>query len=245
LNYFNLLDKACYIDEKFVSKHKNSVWLPDVFQQYADELITNENQDERVWIERLETFKAKNKGRFIILYFGTAQPRRGYDILLKLAVESNACFVHCGLNNDKENFEFNTDELKVILKKEERILETNQYISDPVCIGHFFGSISHLILPYRKFMGSSGVMLQALGYGIPVLVPNLGIIGYRVNKHNLGLTFDNGYKSLLDQFNHFIRIPKEHFQVSIEEYMQYQSISELKKVLIEVLSNNNTIELPL
>lgn len=245
LKHFKLLDKACYIDENFVSLHKHTVWLPDVFQQYAEELLKDENLDESIWINKLDDFKKNNSGRFIILYFGTAQPRRGYDTLLKLAVDSNACFVHCGLNNDNENYNFNIEELKIVLRNDGRLLETNQYITDPLCIEYFFKSVSHLVLPYRRFLGSSGVMLQALEYGIPVLVPNTGIIGYRVGKHNLGLTFNNNYKSLLEQFNRFILIPKQQYQDSINEFMQYQSISQLKKVLAEVINDTNlTIKLP-
>lgn len=245
LQHFKLLDKACYIDENFVSHHKHAVWLPDVFQQYAEELLKDENLDESIWINKLDDFRENNSGKFIFLYFGTAQPRRGYDTLLKLAVDSDACFVHCGLNNDKENFDFNIEELKTVLRNDGRLFETNQYITDPACIEYFFKSVSHLVLPYRKFLGSSGVMLQALEYGIPVLVPNTGIIGYRVRMHKLGLTFDNNYKSLVEQFKRFILIPKQNYHNSINEYMQYQSISQLKKVLTGVINDTNlTIKLP-
>ncbi len=231
LRRFKLLDVSCYIDEYFVSKHKHTVWLPDVFQQYAEELIKDEKPTDQVWIGILDKFVIKNSKRFIFLYFGTAQRRRGYDILLRLAVENDACFVHCGLKNENESFENKIDDLRSELINKDRLLETNQYISDPVCIEHFFKSVSHLILPYRNFLGSSGVMLQALEYGIPVLVPNSGIIGYRVRKHNLGSTYETSFAALNAEFKKFVKMPKEHYSESIEKYMQSQSIHQLKTVL--------------
>ena len=240
LRQFKLLDVSCYLDEYFVSKHKHTVWLPDVFQQYAEELNQVEKLADRIWMGTLDKFIVKNNNNFIVLYFGTAQRRRGYDILLKLAVENNACFVHCGLKNNNENFEFDIEELLSKLMKDGKLFETNQYISDPVCIKHFFNSVSHLVLPYRNFYGSSGVMLQALEYGIPVLVPNIGIIGYRVIKHNLGSTFNIGYDALNNEFKKFIKIPNEFYSESIRKYMKSQSSDQLKIVLNSICNSSSS-----
>ncbi len=236
LKYFRLLDSALYIDEYFVSSHSFSKWLPDVFQQYAETLVIEENPEQRVWIEKLNAFKERNTDRIIFLYFGTAQKRRGYDMLLKMAVENKACFIHCGLTDSKEKYEYDDRELKSILQDDGRLLETNQYISDPLCIEHFFKSVNYLVLPYRNFLGSSGVMLQALYYRIPVLVPEKGIMGYRVKKHNLGLTYNGDYDSLTEQFNIFKDIPKDSYAEGIGQYMQYQSKDRLKEILIKELT---------
>ena len=78
-------------------------------------------------------------------------------------------------------------------------------------------------------------MLQALTYGIPVLVPDEGIIGYRVKKHNLGLTYNGDCNSLNEQFKKFKEIPKKSFADSIAQYMYHQSVIHLKEVLTNVL----------
>ncbi|HYM94376.1 MAG TPA: hypothetical protein VET23_09580, partial [Chitinophagaceae bacterium] len=235
LNRFSLLDVALCIDENCVARHRNLTWLPDMFQQYAEMLVPDENAEQRIWIEKLNDFKEKNRDRFCLLYFGTAQKRRGYDLLLKMAVDRDACFIHCGLNNTDQKYEYNISELKETLRKDNRLMETNQYISDPVCIEHFFKAVSHLILPYRNFFGSSGVMLQALEYGIPVLVPNEGIMGYRVKKNNLGLTYNGNINSLPEQFDRFKKIPKETFRTAIAKYMRDQSPDNLKKILVKAI----------
>jgi len=235
LKHHRLLDSALYIDENFVAHHKLTQWLPDVFQQFAETLMRYEYIEQRIWIDRLKEFTEKNKGLFIFLYFGTAQKRRGYDLLLKMAIEQNACFVHCGLRDEREKYYYDVDGFRKILCDNERIMETDQYISDPITIECFFKSVSHLVLPYRSFYGSSGVMLQALTYGIPVLVPDEGIIGYRVKKNNLGLTYKEDFNSLIEQYKKFKEISKKSFADSIDLYMHQQSVTNLKEVLVKTM----------
>ena len=235
LRPFYYYEKLSFINKLRYIKHPSTQWLPDVFQQFAETIVKNEYTEQRIWIDKLNEFVERNKGLFIFLYFGTAQKRRGYDLLLKMAVEQDACFVHCGLHDDNEKYDYDVIGLRKNLYDNNRIMETNQYISDPVTIEYFFKSVSHLVLPYRSFYGSSGVMLQALTYGIPVLVPDEGIIGYRVKKHNLGLTYNGDCNSLNEQFKKFKEIPKKSFADSIAQYMYNQSVIHLKEVLTNVL----------
>jgi hypothetical protein len=241
LKRFSLLNVSLSIDENFVANNPNFTWLPDVFQQYAEVIIkADEKSGQRHWIEKLKAFKEKNKGRFCLFYFGTEQYRRGYDLLLKLAEETGACFIHCGLRDNNAKFSHETDKIISLLKNEDRFFETNEYIDDPLCIEYFFRSVSHLVLPYRKFFGSSGVMLQALKYGIPILAPNVGIIGYRIEKNNLGITYsDSDMNSLKTQLERFKRMNPKLFENDIKAYMNSQSIEELKNVLVHSFVSTN------
>ena len=232
---FNLLNCALHIDDNFASFHKKVSWIPDVFQQFADKVIINECASQRNWIEKINDFKSRNNGNFIVLYFGTANQRKGYDVLLKLADDNNACFIHCGLNDSSQEYNIDVENIKKKLEEEDRLLETNEFISDPLTIEWFFKSTTHLVLPYRNFLGSSGIMLQALGYGVPVLVPDYGLMGFRVKKYNLGLTFSKTAIDLNDQFLNFIHTPIEVFANSIRDYMKIQSVNHLEEVLSNVL----------
>jgi hypothetical protein len=78
-------------------------------------------------------------------------------------------------------------------------------------------------------------MLQALSYNIPVLVPEQGLIGYRVKKHNLGLTYSPS--SFEEQFQKFFQTPAETFFESINNYMRLQSADQLESVLMKVLTS--------
>ena len=234
LKKFRILDVSLSIDDNFVNNNRNFTWVPDVFQQYAEVILkANEKSEQRHWIEKLKAFKEKNKGRFSFFYFGTAQTRRGYDILLKLAEETGGCFIHCGLRDNHAKFSYDTDQLISSLKKEDRFFETNEYIDDPFCIEYFFRSVTHLVLPYRKFFGSSGVMLQALEYGIPILAPDSGVMGYRIQKYNLGMTYtDSDMNSLTAQLEKFKSLHPKCFENDIKAYMNLQSIEKLKNVLV-------------
>lgn len=244
----SLLDVSLSIDENFVSDHPNFKWLPDVFQQYAEVIIKpDENSAQRLWIDKLKSFKEKNKERFSFFYFGTAQYRRGYDILLKLAEETGGCFIHCGLRDADAKFSYDTTEIISSLKSEDRFFETNEYIDDPLCIEYFFRSVSHLVLPYRNFFGSSGVMLQALKYGIPILAPDTGIIGHRIKKYNLGITYlDSDMNSLKTQLDRFKGMNPKSFENDIKAYMNFQSVEQLKVVLVNsFVSTNKTLHQPI
>jgi hypothetical protein len=237
LRLFSLLNVALYIDETFVAHHQYSRWLPDVFQEYADSIVPDDKSEQRVWVEKLKDFKEKNKGRFLFLYFGTAQARRGYDILLKMAEDNGSCFIHCGLRNSNDKYLYDINELRSSLSKNNRLFETDQFIEDPVCIEYFFKSVSHLVLPYRNFYGSSGVMLQALKFGIPIMAPENGIIGYRIEKNQLGITYnDKDATSLNTKFNLFKELDPKIFENNIRAYMNIQSIKQLEKVLVNAFT---------
>jgi len=229
--HFRLLDSSFYIDEYFVSKHKKTFCLPDVFQQYAEKMLPEKTPGQEIWISKFENFKIANMGRLMLFYFGTSQQRRGYDLLLKTAVDHNACFVHCGLLSNNSQYSNVINDLRDQLHKENRLFETNAYLTDPHIIEYFFKSFSHIILPYIDFYGSSGVMLQALSYNIPVMVPDIGIIGYRVNKHNLGLTYSS--QTFYQQFKTFINTPKETYTEAIEKFMRFQSAEKLETILLQ------------
>ncbi|MEO9022641.1 MAG: hypothetical protein ABI237_17215 [Ginsengibacter sp.] len=246
LKRFHLLDTSLCIDENFVTHHPYLKWLPDVFQQYAESIVKDEKSEDRIWIEKLDKFKENNKDKFHFLYFGTSQYRRGYDILLNLAQKTGGCFIHCGLIDNKVQYDYDIHNLRASLSKDGHLFETNQYLADPLCIEHFFKSVSHLVLPYRQYYGSSGVMLQALDLGIPVLSPDSGIIGYRIKNHNLGLTYkDDGFSSLETQFDLFKNIDPLSFKKSVNTYMDFQTIEQLKSVLINSFSgSHNTVLQP-
>lgn len=247
LKRFSLLDVSFSLDENFVSNHPNFTWIPDVFQKYAEVIIKpDEKSAQRIWIEKLAVFKEKNKGRFSFLYFGTVQYRKGYDILLKLAEETGGCFIHCGLRDDDVKFSYDINKTISTLKNEDRFFETNSYLEDPLCIEYFFRSVSHLVLPYRDFHGSSGVMLQALEYGIPILAPDIGIIGHLIKKYHLGMTYSALTKdSLKIEFNKFKSMDPKAFENDIKSYMNVQSIEQLKMILVNsFISSNKKLSQP-
>lgn len=239
LKQFSIFDEVLSIDENFVSHHKQFTWLPDVFQQYADFILQDENRKQRQWVEKLTDFINVNSKHFHIFYFGTAAARRGYDILLNLALEYDACFIHYGLKGENQKFVYDTNPIRSVLSETGRLFETNEYIIDPTTIKHFFKSASLMLFPYRKFYGSSGVMLQALGCRVPVLSPNFGIMGHRVKKYGLGITYDEANENdMKAKFELFRNQDPKSYEMNIKNYMSFQTIDQLKNTLINTFTGS-------
>lgn len=240
LKHCKIMDSALYIDEKFAGTNtKVYTSIPDVFQQYAESLLKESKPEDQEWVGKLDEFLLRNPNRFVLFYFGTAQVRRGYEQLIRLAVNHNACFIHCGLQDEKATGSKEIHALKQKLKDQDRLFETNQYLSDPACIERFFRSATHIVLPYQNFPGSSGIMMQSLEYGIPVLVPDYGIIGYRVKKHKVGLTYNPQAPNDLElRFKEFIQIEPSSFKKNIDEFMSSQSVAKLQSTLVKSITGN-------
>ena len=57
-------------------------------------------------------------------------------------------------------------------------------------IAALVGRSDLVLVPYQRFVGSSGVLLWAAAAGKPVLAPDYGLLGRLVREHRLGLTTD-------------------------------------------------------
>jgi glycosyltransferase involved in cell wall biosynthesis len=227
-----LMDSALTLDEFFVEKHsKTHLWLPDlVFPLLGDDPIIAQTEIS-LWEPRLACFLEKNKGKEILLYFGEARQRKGYDTLLKLASEENSCFIHCGLSSYSEKYELDIQDLKNYLDSQGLLFETKAFIQSYQTMQLFFNACKYVVLPYRRHFGSSGVMLQAIHFGKPVLVANQGLMAARTQQHHLGLTYyHDDFEDLKKQWI----ILKETSQVFLNDLAQYKQAFSPQRV-IEVL----------
>lgn len=57
-------------------------------------------------------------------------------------------------------------------------------------IAALVGRCDLVLIPYQRFVGSSGVLLWATAAGKPVLAPDYGLLGRLVREHRLGMTTD-------------------------------------------------------
>jgi hypothetical protein len=231
------VDAALCLDENFVDGHQSThTWLPDIYKPLDEVAATFRDSDRQLRIECLDEFCERNSGRFRLFYFGTAQDRRGYATLLRLAKDEDACFVHCGLgtHRDQQGAEMRT--IRDALRREGRLLETDRFEDDPVIVDHFFGCADRMVLPYTGFRGSSGVMLQALEHGQPVLVASQGLMGWRVSKHSLGMTLaGDSYEELRSQFRVFCSLQASDFQEPIRRFMDPFRPECMERVISEAL----------
>lgn len=189
---FKLLDAALTPDEVFVEARANSFpyhWFPDIIFPLRPDDPDIAHAELTHWQPLLSGFLDANRNKEVLLYFGHGRPYKGYDTLLKLAFEENCCFIHCGVVDVKARFDVDVDHLRENLKMRGLLFETNTYIRSYSAVRLFFEACQYIILPYRKHIGSSGVMLQSVHFGKPVLVPDSGLMAERAQRMHLGLTY--------------------------------------------------------
>ena len=219
---YHLLDHAICLDEYFVKQHgPPHIWMPDIYFAMDEATSRFDGEECARYQETLDRFLAVNQGREIFFYFGGAEVRKGYDTLLRLAVEEQGCFIHCGMNIDAfGQYPHDVIELKEILSSENRFYAIDEFLLSHSAVEMFFKKIQYLILPYRRHLGSSGAMLLALSYGKPVLVPDIGLMARRVMDHSLGMVYQHeNYQDLKKRVQDIKSVLPGRYEPAIQEFM--------------------------
>ena len=234
---FDLLSTALMVDEIFAGTHaKLHQWLPDIAFPFLPDDPSMAISEQRLWQPQLACFLEKNKGNEILLYFGEADPRRGYDTLLKLACDNNCCFIHCGLSSYPESYAVDIKELKNYLDSRGLLFTTKAFIRSYHTMKLFFDASKYMVLPYRSHFGSSGVMLQAIHFEKPVLVPNQGLMAARTQQHHLGFTYFHDQYANLKQQLEVLRESADDFSSDLVRYKQTYSPQKVMETLETVLN---------
>lgn len=205
LKYFRVLDGCFFLDENFLKKNscKKFHHLPDPSRPFRNMKGVGNEEELHNIKQNYSAFLKLNINKDVILCFGKEQDRHGVDYLLRLVEQCpDLVYVHLGKTNGEILNKTKHAYLKNRLNQQYRIFEIDRWIADQRIIDLFFDSIKYLLLPYKNHYGSSGMMLEALSYGKPVLVPDIGLMNVRVINHQLGRTFKRlSYDSFYEQFN--------------------------------------------
>jgi glycosyltransferase involved in cell wall biosynthesis len=235
-----LLDAALCLDESFVLRHSAThSWMPDIFMT-APDVDTEGKEETRHHVDcsdellgALHEFLEAHVGREVLVYFGTARVRRGYDTLLRLAVERRGCFIHCGLADAREAFVDDVAALRQSLSSRGALFETGAYVAGFRVAEAFLAAGACVVLPYRHHLGSSGVMLQALRAGRPVLVPNEGLMAQRVRENGLGAVYRPGdWIDLNRQYAALCRRSPEEFAPAIARFLEFFSREQVEAAIL-------------
>jgi hypothetical protein len=216
------VDAALCLDEVFVAgKGPPYAWMPDIAAPLG--ACRRALSDEAAeWQARAHEFLEQNAARPALVYYGTAQARRGYDTLLRLAVEEDACVLHAGLRDDAQAYAFDVAGLRRELARRGALLESRAYHVEFDTADVFMRCAHHLVLPYRGHYGSSGVMLQALRAGRPVLVPDIGLMAHRVRRFGLGGVYRHGdWHDLRRRHRALCETDPAGFRPGIERFLRF------------------------
>lgn len=185
-----VLDEILVKDERLAEWRGHPVfWMPEISRPAIAEETPQEAAELQKKTEEVRAFLAANTGKEPVLYFGDAAYYKGYDLFLEfIASTPSACGIHAGRTYDEQQrtqFRFDVDSLRAQLTREGRLYETNGYVHGQRMKELFFGSIRLYLTTHRLALSSSTV-IQALEMGKPVLVPDRGLLGYRVRANKLG-----------------------------------------------------------
>jgi glycosyltransferase involved in cell wall biosynthesis len=218
---FGILDAALCLDEVFVAKRGAPYsWLPDIGVPSSEEQKCSD--EATAWGAQLSDFLATQGDRPVVVYVGDLQPRRGYETLLQLAYDADGCFVHCGKPRDLWGYPSEPLELQNTLTLRRALLQSGRPYEDFETAQTTLRAARCVVLPYHQHLGSSGVMLQALMAGRPLLVPDQGLMAWRVRNFDLGLTFVPGdWRDMRNKFSILSNTPPETFRPAIDRFLEF------------------------
>ena len=228
---FGLLDAALCLDEGFVASHdRPHLWLPDIFASF-DERDWALDARERASVKRLERFCEAGDGP-LLTYYGRAQARRGYVDLLRLAVETGGRMAHVGLRPPLPGQEEEVERLRRRLEARGALFETDEYLTGLEAGRRLFAAARCVVLPYRRHYGSSGVMLQALDAGRPVLVPTPGLMAARASAFGVGRSYPEGsFQAMRAGFETLCREGPDGYRRRIRSFMAHFRRDEVERAL--------------
>lgn len=236
-----VVDAVVVKDERILEKYGAPVyWLPDIYRVFGK---TEEKEKDKHWeqfSEEINQYIGYIGKSNVILYFGTGTYYKGYDYFLNmLATVKGTGGLHLGgilRDSDKPHMIYDVEKNRKMLKQENRLYETKVFVESDRLINHIFEGVERFVSTHR-LTGSSGTMLHALELGKPVLVPDAGLLGYLVRKHNLGMTYSYIDSDLETKWREFKNEPIDSYRASIDKFNQrysFEAVSSFFRKLLEI-----------
>jgi glycosyltransferase involved in cell wall biosynthesis len=123
-------------------------------------------------------------GRRHLLYFGVVRRYKGVDVLLRAMKLLPDCTLTIAGAPEERSYQEQIRRLTAQLPPEQVDLIEGYVEQDRLT--KLFGKSSLVVLPYRFFAAQSGVLHDALAYGLPVVVTDVGALGESVQRWGIG-----------------------------------------------------------
>lgn len=138
----------------------------------------------------VKQFCSEHADKRVICMLGDLESRKGYDLILQLcASEKDTVCVRVGRTKPTYRTTWESIDAKECLIQERRIYEFDSYVPSWDLFKSLMSLQRVVILPYREFYRTSGVFIDALVSGKPVIVPETGLMGWRTREYSLGAVF--------------------------------------------------------
>jgi glycosyltransferase involved in cell wall biosynthesis len=235
-----VLDEILVKDERLAQWRGEPVrWMPEISRPVAAPETAEESAEYDRRAKELASFLDANAGREPVLYFGDAAHYKGYDLFLEfIAQAKDTCAIHAGRTYDAKQrslFRSDVEALRAKLRREGRLLETNDYVHSERLKRLYFSSPRVYLTTHRLALSSSTV-IQAIELGKPVLVPDRGLLGYRVRTNGLGGVY--AYEDIADlqrQADALWRSDLSRFAAATRSFWQRFSDEAVRAFFVERL----------
>jgi glycosyltransferase involved in cell wall biosynthesis len=234
-----VLDEIITKDERLSEWHGPPVyWMPEISSPAASDDVRFGRGFEETRAA-FESFRAQHAGREPLLYFGDAAFYKGYDLFLKFAAATpDTSVIHAGRTYDPQQrswFVYDVEALREQLRAEGRLFETNEYVHSNRLKELVFGAIRVYVTTHRLALSSSTV-IQAAELGKPVLVPDRGLLGYRVKANGIGAVYRyDDLDDLKRRATEMFRSDLTRFDEPLRRFVARFSHDEIRRFFVERL----------
>ena len=235
-----LLDAVIVKDERLAEQYEDKVhWLPEIYKVFNPVESGSGQREYETLKPKLDAFLSTHDPRNLVLFFGAGAWYKGYDYFIQLLVDdTKSAGIHAGAGIRKmpgKKFIGEPEKNREELLDDGRLFETNGYVESAKFIEEVFRTGPRFVSTHRLTV-SSGTMLQALDYGLPVLVPDTGLVGHRARTNGLGRTYRYGDSAdLARQWKSFKKEPVEQFQEAIRTFMRRFDREAVQELFIRTL----------
>ena len=136
------------------------------------------------------------ENRRIFLFYGAGYRRKGLALAVQAMLampDELPAFLLCAGKQPADS-EIARGLETLVARGRARVV--NRYITDDE-EKEYFAASDIVLLPYLRHFGISGVLMRAIGAGLPVIVSEDGLIGRLARERNLGIPFRSGDASAL------------------------------------------------
>lgn len=126
----------------------------------------------------------KRIGKRRLLFFGVIRPNKGLHVLLRAMKRLPDCTLVVAGESEDARYQKQVRTLMDQLPAG-RMEYIDRFIGDDEIPDLFLGS-SVVVLPYTSFSAQSGVLHDALAYGLPVVATDVGALGESVRRWGIG-----------------------------------------------------------
>jgi glycosyltransferase involved in cell wall biosynthesis len=182
-----LLDPYLHARLKTREPDKPVFFLPDFFPaEFAADRAAARRQFELPANQR------------VFLFYGAGYRRKGLALTVKAMLamgDYTPAFLLCaGKHAANRHVVHGLEQL--VSRGRARVI--NRYVSNEE-EKQLFAAGDVVLLPYRRHFGSSGILVRAIGAGLPVIVSDEELIGRLVRERDLGILFRSGDARALQQ----------------------------------------------